>query len=249
MLKSKEDIIYAIKKDWYLLENTAEYFRDDRELVIYALELDANFIFQYASDSIKNDMEIALTAVDCRCGLEFIGETIRRNPSFIIEVARKIYPYQLFCSPIHTEPFKKTDSKSFQALYQSALNHEIDIEITVNDFFKANTDLLIFQMGCSMIETLKSNPQILTNRIGAMRDQIFKQYEIENPKIRIQINPILPNTAYQFMIQGVIVDAGTISQSIPDSIDIMTKVIQESIKKNIDTIIQYQDAPAIMSKE
>jgi len=249
---NREKIIYALKHKADALSNKAETFKDDRDLVIFAIEQGCGFILQYANDSIKNDMEVALKTIDYYKGSIFIGETIRRDSSFIIQVIQRRNPYRLLCSPIQ-KPDNKISSitenkKSFRSHYYSALYPNINLDTAFDELCKFDIDRLFLQVGnglSSMAMPKKSRHHI--NATQLIRQEIAKECVLNIPNIWIERNPIMSSNAYQLLIKGITVGEGLIDPDRQDATDVITNHVIALIKKHI--LIDYKDEPAIISAD
>ena len=85
----KEYVLPAVKSDPYVIKECSDEMRDDKDIVMAALQEDSNWILYYASDRLKDDYEVVFKAVKVDpCNLQYASEALRDNRDIVLRAVK-----------------------------------------------------------------------------------------------------------------------------------------------------------------
>lgn len=83
----KTIILDMVKRNPLALKNLSAY-QDDKEVVMQAVS-ETGFAFQYASERLRNDKEVALEAISAYPVLKFLGDDLKEDPDIFLNAIKK----------------------------------------------------------------------------------------------------------------------------------------------------------------
>lgn len=84
--KSKKEYVFpAVKSDPYVIKECSDEMRDDKDIIMAALQEDTNEILCYASERLKNDYEVVYKAVKVDAfNLRYASNSLRDNRDIVL---------------------------------------------------------------------------------------------------------------------------------------------------------------------
>jgi len=176
-------------------------------------------VFEFAPESIKNDEEIALLALDkFKTHIQFIGNDLKNNKDFILNYVKKIDYPSFFSLPLEI----KEDKDVFFAYYKKSISCFRELLWDSKKFYNRETIKELLQINGSLMESLPNN---------------FKD-DIELAKIAIDQNASNIKFLNKRTTEKICVDKAYCKQLIEDYLDAF-KYISLKLRGDKNFVLPY----------
>ena len=90
IFKDKQKAIDKLKSGTHFSSNLFNNFRDDEEVLKVAMsQSKIHYAFQFASDRLKDNDEIAMLAINDKTNFKYVSDRLKSNKEFVMEAIKK----------------------------------------------------------------------------------------------------------------------------------------------------------------